>query len=1025
MVVTCIQTYVGREIMNFDPCKTPLMVYLKNQEDLYYGKIRELRDVVQKWLEYTPETFPHYTKHTVQHSDEIIVQLSKLLFRNDDPNQPVVKLTAIEAYVLAAAAYLHDAGMVLSDKEKMKIMESSEWKSWISEEGGGARRWLEIRNLRENSKIADEAIRYFLADIQTRFLIAEYVRLSHHLRGGDLITVHHLSLGRFAFDDPILLRTIVNICVGHGLTLDELKNHSLYPERCDILGQKANVLFLAILLRIGDLLDMSSDRACPLLLSAVCPLPSDSLAHWTKYRRIQNRLTSPDRIELTAKCHTQEEHRFLQDWCQWLVNEIHEAGILMSHASRHDDWKPPIASINTDGATIEICPAEDATYIPSKWTFVLDQRLAFQRLITDAYEDEYSFVLELVQNGLDANRCQMYVDLRKDGLKEPDYPTQVDEDRRRRYPIKIILRERRVQNELSGEMESKQVLIVEDSGIGMDREVIERHLLQVGHSYYRSDEFRRSFRFVPSSYFGVGFLSVFAVSDHVVVETHKPTSCNKDGPIRLTLTGPQNYLLMEHGGARSNGTSIEVVLRKPLSEEVLSRKIIDWCQRVELPVILDFKEVKKTILAERPEQFTYEIPILGEKDAKFAVKSFPLAVDGVEGELYVFCVINKDGEYWDRAEYATLRYPKEHLQARAPPIPRDLTCVNGIAVENLSARVPKMITTSPISIRVDVRNQAYFTRKHRWLFHSDREFIDRLWKDISPFVEELLRKHLSDAPQAKQPDFWIYQQSLVSEISLRHFWRRASRTIRIRVDGKPHLISLAEAQSLPTITTTLDVTKGNLIVHYYYYGNRLSVKDVPSWDNDLPTITSDDIALFSGLFLFEIFAKRRVKLVRWLRSNHLAVDWELGQREILFPHAYKKIDEALEYGLEIEWEMELSSEFELAALPGNETVGFYLHETARHRFHLVLNRNNDFVQWLKRLSDIQEETSIMTGKELHYLLDSLRDSILYHHGEEHVKRLNKCLKELKGLSGLPANLRKPVWKLSQDVFRIGIPESVA
>jgi len=1007
--------------MNIDPWKTPLMVYLKNQEDLYYGKIRELRDAVQKWLEYIPETFLQYTRHTVQHSDEIIVQLSKLLFRNDDPNQPVVKLTAIEAYILAAAAYLHDAGMVLSDKEKMKIMESSEWKSWISGEGGGARRWLEIRNLRENSKIADEAIRHFLADIQTRFLIAEYVRRSHHLRGGDLITVHHESFGRFAFDDPILLRTIVNVCVGHGLIQDELKNHSLYPERCDILGQKTNVLFLAILLRIGDLLDMSSDRACPLLLSAACPLPSDSLAHWTKYRRIQNRLTSPDRIELAAKCHTQEEHRFLQDWCQWLVNEIHEAGILMSHAPRHDDWKPPFASINTDGATIEIGPAEGATYIPSRWTFVLDQRLAFHRLITDAYEDEYSFVLELIQNGLDANRCQMYVDLKKDGLRQPDYPTQVDEDRRRRYPINISLRERRVQNELSGEMENRQVLIVEDSGIGMDREVIERYLLQVGHSYYRSDEFRRSFRFVPSSYFGVGFLSVFSVSDHVVVETHKPISRNKDGPIRLTLTGPQNYLLMEHGEAPSNGTRIEVILRKPLSEEVLSRKIIHWCKRVELPVILDFKEVKKTILAERPEQFTYEMLILGEKDAKFAVKSFPLALDGVEGELYVFCVINKDGEYWDRVEYATSQYPSKHLQAKAPPIPRGLTCVNGIAVGGQD--VFAMGGDSPICIRVDVRNQAYFTRKHRWLFYSDREFIDRLWKDISPFVEELLRKHLSGAPQAKQPDFWIYQQGLISAIPLREFWRWASKTIRTYIEGKPHLVSLAEVQGLPTVTTTLDLTNPYLLVHYYYYKSRLSVKHEPSWDNDLPTITSDDIARFCGYFLIEIFAKRRVKLVRWLRSNHLAVDWELGQREVLFPYVYKKIEEAREWRPELRWEPG-PPRFELAALPGNETVGFYLHETGS-AMHLVLNRNNDFVQWLERLSDIQKERSIMTEKELHYLLESLRDSILYYHDERHVKRLNECLVELKGLSRLPADLRKPVWKLSKDKFRLGIPESVA
>jgi HSP90 family molecular chaperone len=70
-------------------------------------------------------------------------------------------------------------------------------------------------------------------------------------------------------------------------------------------------------------------------------------------------------------------------------------------------------------------------------------------------------------------------------------------------------------------MEEKQFLIVEDYGMGMDREVIERYFLRVGHSYCTSDAFRRSFRFIPTSQFGIGFLSVFAVSDWVTV----PADC--------------------------------------------------------------------------------------------------------------------------------------------------------------------------------------------------------------------------------------------------------------------------------------------------------------------------------------------------------------------------------------------------------------------------------------------------------------------------------------------------------------------
>lgn len=333
-----------------------LVAYLKDHDDLYFGKLVELRQAVQDWLSYIPQTFPHYTRHTVQHSDEIVLQLSKLLFRDEDQQQPVVRLSTAEIYILVAAAYLHDAGMVVPDSEKAKILASNAWKEWTSGEGGGAKRWQEVQTLRQGQQPAEESVRNFLADIQTRFLIAEFVRFSHHSRAVDIITQHQDVLGRFAFDDPMLLRTISDVCVAHGLKQHELEDRERYPERRDIRGQQVNVRFLAILLRFGDLLDVSHDRACPLLLNAASPLPAESLAHWTQYRRITHRLTSPDVIEITADCYTQKEHRFLQDWCQWMVDEILQAGTLMARATRHNDWQAPEVSFDNGRGTIKIRP---------------------------------------------------------------------------------------------------------------------------------------------------------------------------------------------------------------------------------------------------------------------------------------------------------------------------------------------------------------------------------------------------------------------------------------------------------------------------------------------------------------------------------------------------------------------------------------------------------------------------------------------------------------------------------------------
>jgi molecular chaperone HtpG len=189
----------------------------------------------------------------------------------------------------------------------------------VTGDGGGARRWREIEQLRSEAGI-EVPVRHFLADLQTRFLIGEFIRARHHLRAADVITQHGDHLGGVSFNDPALQQTIADVCVAHGLRQHELEDRTKYPDRRDIRGEQVNVRLLAILLRLGDLLDMNSDRACPLLLNAACPLPADSLAHWTQYQRISHKMVAPDRIELRAECQNQEEHMFLQDWCQW---ELH------------------------------------------------------------------------------------------------------------------------------------------------------------------------------------------------------------------------------------------------------------------------------------------------------------------------------------------------------------------------------------------------------------------------------------------------------------------------------------------------------------------------------------------------------------------------------------------------------------------------------------------------------------------------------------------------------------------------------
>lgn len=313
---------------------TALFLYLKRRdtEGVYSGKVIEVREVLTRWLAYIPQTFSRFTQHTVEHSDEIVIQLSKMLFNEDDPDKPTIELTPVEAYILIVCAYLHDAGMVSSDEEKETILNDENWKRWTADSASD--RWHQIEALRSGSTPPDDLTRHFIADVLTRDMIAEFLRRTHHKRVLKVIQ-NQSAVGRFAFDDNRLKETIGVICVAHGVLREELEDPFVYPRLRQLRGENVNVRLLAILLRLGDLLDLRESRACPILFNAASPIGPASLPHWLQYQRIKQFAVSPSAIEIIAGCQNIDEHRILRDWCQWIVDEVKEAPGLLAEAGPH------------------------------------------------------------------------------------------------------------------------------------------------------------------------------------------------------------------------------------------------------------------------------------------------------------------------------------------------------------------------------------------------------------------------------------------------------------------------------------------------------------------------------------------------------------------------------------------------------------------------------------------------------------------------------------------------------------------
>ena len=76
--------------------------------------------------------------------------------------------------------------------------------------------------------------------------------------------------------------------------------------------------------------------------------------------------------------------------------------------------------------------------------------------------------------------------------------------------------------------QERDLAVIKDNGIGMSMDIIKKHFLNIGVSYYNSTDFLlKDFDYKPIGNFGIGFLSCFMLSDEVKVLTRHYKSKHK------------------------------------------------------------------------------------------------------------------------------------------------------------------------------------------------------------------------------------------------------------------------------------------------------------------------------------------------------------------------------------------------------------------------------------------------------------------------------------------------------------------
>jgi Histidine kinase-, DNA gyrase B-, and HSP90-like ATPase len=244
---------------------------------------------------------------------------------------------------------------------------------------------------------------------------------------------------------------------------------------------------LCAIIALAEQLDLFHDKTLDKIHQHILEPKADTRLQFPKSFSVEDIGPHPDlpaTIRIQCKCRDAEVHRALKHY-EIAINRF------LDHLNR---------SVRPRFLYVKVIIEIDAQgYEPVDLKFMVDTFAALELFAGNRlYTDKRVFLRELVQNAVDA--CN----LRK--IFDPDVPSS----------IVISFRE------------SENRILVMDNGIGMDRQWLEKYFMNIGISFYRSDEFSDAvgssdLRFSFISTFGIGFLSTFLVADRIHIRTRKPS----------------------------------------------------------------------------------------------------------------------------------------------------------------------------------------------------------------------------------------------------------------------------------------------------------------------------------------------------------------------------------------------------------------------------------------------------------------------------------------------------------------------
>lgn len=508
---------------------------------------------------FAPQLTLHDQAHLLRTTELMSLVLGKIL----DVINPV------EIALLILAAHFHDQGMVPDEEEYRALVELPEFKlfrdNWYIDHPNRQEIDRQIQDAalskEEIMRLADK-----LAELDS-LMFTDYLRTTHAVRSAEFIHARYANDKRLEVARVNLSDLLAKLCASHCQNIENLMPSQGFNYDEQIGQFTINMPFLALVLRLSDILDFDRDRTPDSLYRTVHFTNDVSIREWEKHRGVTGWSISSELIRFSMQFHHPIYEATARHFMDWIDTEL-------SYCHRMCSTFPPSASrykllLPEKVDRSRIGPIGNA-YIYHDLEFSLSRDEIIRLLMTDKlYSSPSLCIRELLQNSLDALRYRKALFT----CSHVDWPHG------------------RVEMQHSVDIDGYEIIVCKDNGVGMDEKIITRFLCNVGRSYYRSPEFeqqRIEFRkdqadFDPCSQFGIGFMSCFMLGDRIRIETRRDYGAGKEygSPMVVEINGLNSLLVIKEGHQdQPAGTTVTITSRKKPSY------IDEWEDKVRLTTVL-------------------------------------------------------------------------------------------------------------------------------------------------------------------------------------------------------------------------------------------------------------------------------------------------------------------------------------------------------------------------------------------------------------------------------------------------------